>query len=315
MKKTLIALAAVASTAAFAQSTVTLSGTVDTGMEKRWSGDPLSMSPSRNGNNNWTISGAEDLGGGLKATFKVSTTFDSSMSTAGTATAAQTIGNNDMYVGLEGGFGALRLGRSFDPVFSHTLTANGTKGVTGYNSVGTTLNSRGVYVANQVLYITPNFSGFQGTVSYAPSEIAGQSAHTGFGLRYATGPLALTLAASKAAGINQKNVTQLGAAYDFGVARVLFTWQDNGNVASNQDNGWALGVTAPVGPGLVYASYDSKEFAGTDGRTFLAGYKYFLSKRTTLYVQLANANAAWNKSAAAVAKSTTGYGFGLQHNF
>lgn len=309
MKKTLIALAAVASTAAFAQSTVTLSGTVDTGLQKAFSGDPLKAVASRNGTSNWTISGAEDLGGGLKATFKVSTSFNSDDGTL----AGAVLGNNDMYVGLEGGFGAVRLGRSFDPVFSHALTANGTKGVTGYNSVGNTLNNRGVYVPNQVLYITPNFSGFQGTVSYAPSEVAGQSAHTGFGLRYAAGPLALTLASSKAAGVNLKNVTQIGAAYDFGVARVLFTWQDNGNNPSASDNGWALGVTAPVGPGLVYASYDVKELAGKDGRILLAGYKYFLSKRTTVYANIANANSSWNL--AGTGKSTTGYGFGIQHNF
>lgn len=41
MKKSLIALAALAATGAvFAQSTVTLSGTVDVGIEKRFSGDP-----------------------------------------------------------------------------------------------------------------------------------------------------------------------------------------------------------------------------------------------------------------------------------
>lgn len=314
MKKTLIALAAVASTAAFAQSTVTLSGTIDTGLEKAFSGDALKMSSNRSGTSNWTISGAEDLGGGLKATFKVSTSFNSDL---GTITSANGLGNNDMYVGLEGGFGALRLGRSFDPVFSHTLTANGTKGVTGYNTVGNTLSNQTVYRANQVLYITPNFSGFQGTLSYAPSEVKGASAHTGYGLRYAAGPLHLTLSGSKGAaaapGVKVKYLTQLGAAYDFGVARVLFTWQDDGNAASNADTGWALGVTAPVGPGLVYASYDVKEAPGSNGRILLAGYKYFMSKRTTLYVNVANANKVWNK--AGNGKSTTGYGFGIQHNF
>lgn len=303
MKKTLIALAAVASTTAFAQSTVTLSGTVDTGLEKTASGAPLALTPSRSGTSNWTISGAEDLGGGLKATFLVSTSFDSSNGTV----AAQTIGNNNMYVGLEGGFGALRMGRSFDPAFNLAQTANSTKGVTGYTTRAGVLDNNGVYIANQILYISPNFSGFQGQISYAPSEVAGTSAHSAIGLSYASGPLTLTFANSKLAGAATR-LTQLGAAYDFSVAKVFFTYTDRSNTASTIDNSWALGVSAPVGPGLVWADYAVRELAGADNKGFQVGYKYFLSKRTTAYVNLGHRKAG-------AAASATGYGFGLQHNF
>jgi len=78
MKKTLIALAAVAATTgAFAQSSVTLSGVIDVGVEKRFSGDATRVTPNRNGTSNWTLSGTEDLGGGLKAVFQISTAFNS----------------------------------------------------------------------------------------------------------------------------------------------------------------------------------------------------------------------------------------------
>jgi predicted porin len=322
MKKTLIALAALASTAAFAQSTVTLSGVVDTGIQKTSSAAAVQMAASRNGTSNWTLAGSEDLGGGLKANFKISTAFNSDDGTSNNGV----LGNNDMWVGLSGGFGDVKLGRSTNPVFSHALTANGTKGVTGYATMGTALDTLNVYVPNQILYTSPTMSGFTVTASYAPSEVVGAKSHTAVALRYASGPINVTLAsgnehvaaapAAPAAQLTNgafkaKNVTQIAGAYDFGVARVLFTWQDDGNNAANADTAYALGVTAPVGPGTLWASYDVKELAATDGKVMQIGYKYPLSKRTLVYAQLGRKNAAM----AAAASGTTGYGFGLQHSF
>ena len=334
MKKTLIALAALASTAAFAQSTVTLSGVVDTGFQKTASGAPLEMAASRNGTSNWTLAGSEDLGGGLKANFKISTAFNSDVGT----TTGTVLGNNDMWVGLSGGFGSFTLGRSTNTVFNHALTANGTKGVTGYNSVGVALNNAGVYVANQLNYVSPTFAGFTVTASYAPSEAANVSANTGLGIRYASGPLTLTAAtahmtdgagarnlgrnitaanfAATGANATAKQLMQLAAAYDFGIAKAFFTWQDDRNLAANADTAWSLGVTAPVGPGTLWASYDVKELAGTDGKALQVGYKYPLSKRTLVYAQVGNKNQALRFLNTPTATSgSTGYGFGLQHSF
>lgn len=318
MKKTLIALAAVAATsAAFAQSSVTLSGTVDVGLEDV--GGPagvLSLTSSRYGTSNWTVSGTEDLGGGLKAIFKVSTSFDASNGT----TSGNVLGNNDMFVGLQGGFGSLKLGRTFNPTFFYALTANSTKGVTGYSTRAGTLETDGVYVSNQVLYTTPNFGGFTGQISYAPSEIAGASAHRGLGIGYAAGPIAVNFAHSKLAagapGATVNALNLIAASYDFSVAKVLFSYTDRSDVASDADNTWALGVTVPVGPGQLWASYDRSEVGAGTTRVIHGGYKYFLSKRTTAYVNLGNKkNAAVAFNGAAVGKAVTGWGVGLAHNF
>lgn len=334
MKKTLIALAAVAATgAAFAQSSVTLSGTVDTGIErvKATDGTTLTkMGHSRSGTSNWTLSGSEDLGGGLKANFKVSTAFasDDGTATSVTSTNANGFGNNDMFVELAGGFGSVKLGRSVNPVFSHALTANGTKGVTGFASVGNSLDSMNVYVPNQLMYTTPNMSGFTAQVSYAPSEVDGAKAHTALGLRYAAGPLVVTLASGNefaeaqvapnqlvSGAFKNKNVNQIAAAYDFGVARALFTFQDNGNLASDSDTAYVLGVTAPVGPGVLWAQYGVAEAAADDSKIFSMGYKYMLSKRTTVYAQYGTRNVSAAGFAAANPIKTNGFGLGVQHNF
>jgi predicted porin len=132
MKKTLIALAAVAATSAsFAQSTVTLSGVVDVGIEKRFSGDATRMTANRNGTSNWTLSGAEDLGGGLKAVFQVSTSFNTD---TGTVSSVDGLGNNGLFVGLTGGFGTLRAGRPVNTLYGNAMFANGTKGVSVHDS-------------------------------------------------------------------------------------------------------------------------------------------------------------------------------------
>jgi predicted porin len=319
MKKTLIALAAVAATsAAFAQSSVTLSGTVDVGLQDVGGEiSPLSMVSSRSGTSNWTISGTEDLGGGLKAIFKVSTQFNAD---SGTTPTVNGLGDNDMFVGLQGGFGSLKLGRSFNPAFFYALTANSTKGVTGYSTRAGTLATDGVYVANQVLYTTPNMGGFTGQLSYAPSEVTGASAHRGLGIGYANGPIAVNFAHSKlaaaTAGATVDALNLIAASYNFGFANLLFTYTDRSDQPSDSDNTWALGVTAPVGPGMLWASYDRSEVGAGTTRVIHGGYKYFLSKRTTAYVNLGNKkNAAVAFNGSAVGKAVTGWGLGLQHNF
>ncbi|WP_374520001.1 porin [Hydrogenophaga sp.] len=322
MKKTLIALAAVAATSAsFAQSSVTLSGLVDVGIEKQFSGAPTKMAANRNATSNWTLSGTEDLGGGLKAVFKASTSFNSD---DGTLASANAFGNNDMFVGLTGNFGTLRAGRPINTLYGNAFFANGTKGVTGYDAntllAGLVANAgSSVFVANAVQYHSPRFAGFQVQVEYAPSELANADDGFGLGIRYDNGPLSASLVSYEGAGtaalLKPKSVTQLGAAYDFSVAKVFFTYRDDSNKASTADTGYALGVTAPVGPGSLYASYNVAEAAGSDKRSIIAGYKYNLSKRTQAYFQLANGNAALNVSGAATAKSSNGYGFGLTHSF
>lgn len=342
MKKTLIALAAVAATSAsFAQSSVTLSGLLDVGFEKRFSGDANKVTGNRNATSNWTISGTEDLGGGLKAVFKASTSFNPDDGTLGALsanTSGSAFGNNDMFVGLTGNFGTLRAGRPVNTLYGNAFFANGTKGVTGYDAntvlAGLVANAgSSVYVNNAIQYHSPRFAGFQVQLEYAPSEITNGDDGYGVAVRYDNGPLSASLVSYQGAGTVQfttgsgataktipanlkpKSVTQLGAAYDFAVAKVFFTYRDDSNQTSDKDTGYALGVTAPVGPGSIYASYNVAEASGSDKRSIIAGYKYNLSKRTQAYFQLANGNAALNVSGAATAKSSNGYGFGLTHSF
>ena len=110
MKKTLIALAAVAATgAAFAQSSVTLYGVADIGLAKTnkaglgYGNDSLQATANgtlNNGNSRLGVRGVEDLGGGLKASFN----FEQGINLANGATDAVTW-QRAAFAALSGNFG------------------------------------------------------------------------------------------------------------------------------------------------------------------------------------------------------------------
>ncbi len=130
MKKTLIALATLAATASFAQSTVTLGGLLEiapysngkvTTQAAGAAGAITEVKSSRTSSpTTWNtsvlnLSGTEDLGGGLKANFVL-------LSGAGAGTGVHTIdsttnagdsgiGNRQRSLGLSGNFGTLNFGR------------------------------------------------------------------------------------------------------------------------------------------------------------------------------------------------------------
>ncbi len=121
MKKSLLALAVLGAFAgaASAQSSVTLSGMVDAGIKAR--GSDWSMGGSQSGYNNFTISGKEDLGGGLNAFFVLNHRFlinngKSNTSSGNGTEPANNVFWRNAFVGLGGGWGDVRLGRMLMPL-------------------------------------------------------------------------------------------------------------------------------------------------------------------------------------------------------
>ena len=144
MKKTLIALAAVAATSAFAQSTVTLFGgadlngrTVTTGANKVTGMAQDGIYSSRFG-----VNGTEDLGGGLKAGFH----FEGGMN-PDVGTSAGFNFTRKSTIGLAGGFGEVRLGRDYTPLF----TVAGIADPFGTNGVGSSYNMANALVVSQAI--------------------------------------------------------------------------------------------------------------------------------------------------------------------
>jgi len=146
MKKTLIALAAVAATSAFAQSTVTLSGTFDLSVQSAKNDVATVNTIAKNGmaSSRIQFAGTEDLGGGMKANFTCDTTLSPNAgvgyaAAAGTAaTATTSFCDRTGLVGAQGGFGRIDLGGDYTPMFRMTGIADpfGTNGVASWYNLG-----------------------------------------------------------------------------------------------------------------------------------------------------------------------------------
>lgn len=111
---TLAALATLAATGAFAQSTATIYGVVDTGYRSVTSGDNKfsGLANGSNASNRLGFKGTEDLGGGRTANFVMEGDL---VPSDGTASGFKFLRQST--VGIAGGFGEVRLGRDYTPAF------------------------------------------------------------------------------------------------------------------------------------------------------------------------------------------------------
>jgi len=134
MKKSLIALAVLAASgASFAQSTVTLFGGADLNYRSVTSGTNKFQGMAQDGiySSRFGVMGTEDLGGGLKAGFHFEGGMNPDTGTPGGFNFAR-----KSTVGVMGGFGEVRMGRDYTPLF----TVHGLADPFGTNGVGSAGN-------------------------------------------------------------------------------------------------------------------------------------------------------------------------------
>ena len=259
MKKTLLAAALLAgfAGAASAQSSVTLYGVVDVGIQVQnlksgnnfrfVSGGQTKTSMTNVGmvsgvqnGSRWGLKGVEDLGNGLKANF----VYESAI-TVGTG--ASTGFTRQSTLGLTStSWGALDLGRRTSPgtyAFSGIDPFGASFGTAALDS---SFGAQFIRYSNMVMYTTPNFSGFNASVGYSfDTGLTGYNGNNvtpavpfayetnnkqraiSVGLRYANGPLLLGAAfdqinAPASANYIRDKVTawMLGGTYDFKVVKL-----------------------------------------------------------------------------------------------
>ena len=312
MKKTLIALAAVAATgAAFAQSSVTLYGVADASLAKV-TGKSAYLSSAgtmNNGTSRWGVRGTEDLGGGLKAGFNFEQGLslnDGSLSKSGGGEFGRAA-----WMNLSGGFGELRLGRTLNPSF-YAAAAWELTGAANYSVVVSQFGGvlGGIRNSSQIAYTTPNMGGFSATVGYIlKGNSADEKAKVDLNAIYANGPLSVALGYNKVQDA-EKNV-HVGARYNFGV----FTLAGGIIDPAGDAKGFTIGGSVPLGPvNLVVDVARDTEFKDTD---LLVEVKYPMSKRTTAYAAVLRDGKKKNGAlgAATAGKDVNGLGLGIRHNF
>jgi hypothetical protein len=278
---------------AFAQSTATISGSISYGLQNSGAAGAKAVGTSLGGGANAiTITTREDLGGGMNAGFVGEMRFSSNTGDVGgqgNDATTQLFHQTNAYIG--GGFGTVRLGKiaeanncAFDPW--------GCTGVQGLASgtAGTLIGAIGN--ANSVRYESRTVNGFSG--SYQTTMTQRNEERTTLNISYAAGPIVAqflqtnggngnTFAVGNANDVKGQG-TSMGAAYNFGVARLMIVNAKTENPAGTvtADN-TALGLTVPMGATTLLAGYAKNNKAAANADTkFSVGANYALSKRTTI---------------------------------
>jgi predicted porin len=238
MKKTLIALATfAAATGALAQSSVTLFGGADLNMRNVTSGTNKFSGMAQDGiySSRLGFMGTEDLGGGLKANFHFEGAMAPDVGTSGFFSFAR-----KSIIGLSGGFGEVRLGRDYTPMF----TVAGIADPFGTNGVGSSYNlANGAVVTNVT---TPAATG--SAAGEASAFRTRQTASAAGTNAAATLPEASVIADPNAVRLNNSVAFYSPSFNGFTVSGMYGYGSENTNLAKKASTGTSFKLAYANGP-------------------------------------------------------------------
>lgn len=312
------ALALVGTSAALAQSSVTLYGRVNTTVEHQKDGN-VSKNGLFNNSSRFGFKGQEDLGGGLKAGFQLESGFDSS-----TGASSSRFFGRQSEVNLAGGFGMVRLGNFTSE--SYFATADF---ISNHNhDTGSSSDALYAYPANdinKIAYRTPSLGGATFEAGWAMHE---QASGTGgknsldLAANYEIGKLGLGAGYSK---LGDQNQFAVRASYSTGPFVLgAYVQRDKNVFVATGGNRTNLRVSAAYIMGVsefhvnVGRAGDYSKVNDSAATQYTLGYNYNLSKRTKVYSYYTRVNN--NKAASYGGVSAAGNDFssiavGLRHNF
>ena len=343
MKKTLIALALVSLPVA-ASAEVILYGNIRGGVEFTREGTSAQLKSERNA---WGVvdygsyigfKGSEDLGGNLKAIWQV----EANTSLGGDSF----VNNRDTFIGLEGGFGTVKVGRVSTPlkravdaqdIWEHDSHVLGLGYYGRFGQRRTSLN-----------YQSPDFGGFDFAFQMAPgSNVRGGRTNDGkpvfgLGLGYKNSGFFVRYAAeyarkstTAAGGLKDSHVHNLSAGYDANNLYVAGGIQYGKNVSpvggddidiATQTQDKAKTAEAQLSAAYTFGAVTPKvsvaygraksDNAATDGGRYLqaiVGADYAFSRRTTGLVSVGWLREKANSNDKNV--NNWGVGTGLVHKF
>lgn len=305
--------------AAWAQSSVTLYGTMDTSVayvKASGQGSKTSLEDSSENASRFGFIGTEDLGGGLSAGFTLESDIFPSNGLGGTTNTnnqksgvATAMFNRRSFISLTSKtYGELRLGRDYSPSYWNLAKYDpfvheglGSAAVRDLTDTGIT----GVRTSNTAFYLTPDtLGGFFGEVAYGvgnnPQNLPDGTGHdgnyAGFRVGYIGHGANVAIAAGKTTyQAGDVRVLNFGGKYDFKVFTVYGFYQqaEVGGAASQTQSTILLGGMIPVGVNAVRFSAIEQHIHGNsslDSQQLAIGYVYNLSKRTSLYATYAFLN-------------------------
>jgi predicted porin len=317
------------SSAALAQSSVTVYGIADAGLlveRGAPAGTSTKIGSGIASGSRLGIKGTEDLGGGMALGFVLE---NGNNLDSGSAAQGGLLLGRQAYVRLTTPVGAFGVGRQYSPFFKAL------DGVADPFSTGLAGNAQNIFannsrVDNSIEYCTPQLAGFSADVMYGAGEAAGDSARNrgiAVSATYSEGPLTVVLAHQQhddARAVARSHNTMLTARYRFGAgvtAHVAHSRNQDLLGIDSKDSLLGLTLALPVGKLLVsYIDHDDQSPLRRDARQAAVGYLYPLSRRTDLYTaygHINNRNGAGFRvgTATDTGTGTTGVNLGMRHVF
>ena len=342
--------------AAHAQSSVTIFGLLDLNyahLSGQGNGSQNILGNDGYQSSRIGFRGVEDLGGGLKAGFWLEAAINPDDGRGGaTNTNNQTTGGAVSGIGggqgltfgrrstvsLMGAWGEVRVGRDYVPGFWNlsVFSPFGTNGVGTAGSLFYPVQGAArithVRASNSIGYLLPKLGGFYGQAMYAMGENASNAGATaddgrvaGLRVGYASGPVDVALGTTQTKINSVGNLTQtnLGASWNFGVAKPMVLWNEN-KVGATRTRTWLVGANVLVGPGVIRVAYSrvNTDRVANDADQWALGYVHNLSKRTALYANWSrisnkNGGTTYNVGRATTVPggSSSGFELGVRHSF
>jgi predicted porin len=292
MKKHLIAAAVAGLIAAPAMAQVTVYGNLETGIltdDTDGKASTTKLASSVVNSSRLGFQGTEDLGGGLKAFFRLEASMDAS-----TGAGISSFGRGSE-VGLSGSFGSIKVGK-FDITNAEgidNMSQIGNIGLFSGIDIGSDIN-------HAIQYKSPSIGGFEVQIGTALKD-GGVNETTSF---YVGGQVAKidlqfgTTSDKTAAGV-ESTATTMGARYNFGPMAATIVYGTKETDGKGDLTNTIVSVSAPLGDGLtvhgMYGNFEQDAYgsakASETDKMAIALSKAF-SKRTTGYLGYVSTDAA-----------------------
>ncbi|MBN9205082.1 porin [Methylibium petroleiphilum] len=326
MKKLALAaaLCAAFTGSAFAQSSVTLYGRLNTSIEFQ-DNDVSDATVMKNNASRWGLRGSEDLGGGTSAFFQLESGFGSD---DGTGTGGF---GRDAYVGLKSAtlgqikLGKIALGALYGSTIDYIGVFNHDTGTTSEDNI----YSLRVGFSNAVEYTSPNFGPVSFAVTVAAGEGTGPKTYEGV-VNYDVDGLHIGAGYSKSEdqfGNDTIKGFSAGAAYTMGPFLLGLAYENSDDAVLGKRNQVTGTVQYTVGASEFHVSVgwadEWDNLADSDAIQYTLGYNYNLSKRTKVYAfyyAIDNNSFPYGGSGTATLpvladNKFSSIGLGIRHNF
>nr|WP_245643934.1 porin [Paraburkholderia oxyphila] len=334
-----------------AQSSVTLYGVVDSGL--LYTSKAVGTTPGQNAGKQislieggvspsvFGLTGAEDLGGGLKVSFKLESGI--SVANGGLADCNGNLFGCQAWMALDSAYGTIKAGLQYSPLFialyesdprDFSLFGSGLVNM-GDNVLGT-----GIENSNALSYTSPTIAGLQASVMYAlggtPGDFQAGRQYSA-SVKYELGGFMINAAIydGNSGGNAQTPVPTtveyegrtIGTAYKIGALTAKLSFVNYKVAGSFNNNVYGGGLDYHVTPALdlnggVWVTSDRNHTANHSVMGAL-GADYSLSKRTMLYAQAGavnnhgamNTGISINGALYGTTGTTVGAVLGMRHTF